>query len=325
MQDTRPLLLKTTFPPVFRRDLSILQVNLGYLCNLSCTHCHVNAGPSRTEQMSSDLVELVIEVLQQKNISTLDLTGGAPEMNPHFSYLVEQARSLGVKVIDRCNLTVLLEKNYAHLAEFMARFEVEIVASLPCYAEKNVTEQRGKHVFQDSIKVLKRLNALGYGISENLVLNLVYNPNGAFLPPNQQALEEEYKLRLAQDHGVRFHRLLTITNMPIQRFGAVLLAQGKFEEYMTLLRDSYSPANLENLMCRDTVSVDWQGYLYDCDFNQMLEMPLAAKGDLIARNGRPHLRELLNEDLSGEPVAVAEHCFGCSAGQGSSCGGALEK
>ena len=324
MQDTRPLLLKTTFPPVFRRDLSILQVNLGYLCNLSCTHCHVNAGPNRTEQMNSDLVELVLEVLQQKNIRILDLTGGAPEMNPHFSYLVEQASSMGVKVIDRCNLTVLLEKDYAHLAEFMAHFEVEIVASLPCYAEKNVTEQRGKNVFQDSIKVLKQLNDLGYGISEDLVLNLVYNPNGAFLPPNQQALEEEYKLRLAQDHDVRFDRLLTITNMPIQRFGAVLLAQGKFNDYMTLLKDSYTAANLENLMCRDTVSVDWQGYLYDCDFNQMLNMPMQTNSRLIARNGRPHLRELLNENLSGAPVAVAEHCYGCTAGQGSSCGGALE-
>lgn len=301
--------------------METLQVNLGYLCNLSCTHCHVNAGPNRTELMSEENIERVLEVLRRGNVKTLDLTGGAPEMNPHFVYLVEQARSLGITVIDRCNLTILMEPGYEHLIDFLATQQVEIVASLPCYSERNVEQQRGKGVFHQSIVALQALNRVGYGVDPALPLNLVYNPNGAFLPPPQQVLEDEYKQRLGEDFGIRFNALYTITNMPISRFGAVLLSKGEYDDYIALLKDNYSSDNLDTVMCRSTVSVDWQGYLYDCDFNQMLEMPMmSAAGE----RSSPHLTDLLAADLSGRPVKVGEHCYGCTAGQGSSCGGALE-
>lgn len=323
MRDTRPFLLTTDFPELQRIGLSTLQVNLGYLCNQSCSHCHVNAGPNRTELMDWETVQLVLRVLRERQISTLDLTGGAPEMNPHFRHLVSAAIKQGVTVIDRCNLTILLEPDQADLAEFLAAQGVTVVASLPCYTEQNVAEQRGKGVFQQSIEALQKLNTLGYGRKPDLALNLVYNPNGAFLPPPQQQLEQAYKTRLLEDYGIVFNQLFTITNMPISRFGATLLAQNNYESYMQLLKDHYHREHLETVMCRDTVSVDWQGYLYDCDFNQMLEMPMSAPSEQIASDRRPHLRGLLQNELSGRPIAIGDHCYGCTAGNGSSCGGAL--
>jgi radical SAM/Cys-rich protein len=324
MRDTRPFLLATDFPELQRRGLSTLQVNLGYLCNQSCSHCHVNAGPNRTELMDLETVQLVLRVLRERQISTLDLTGGAPEMNPHFRYLVSAAVKQGVTVIDRCNLTILLERDQTDLAEFLAAQGVTVVASLPCYTEQNVAEQRGKGVFQQSIEALQKLNTLGYGREPDLALNLVYNPNGAFLPPPQQQLEQEYKIRLFEDYGIVFNQLFTITNMPISRFGATLLAQGNYERYMQLLKNHYRREHLQTVMCRDTVSVDWLGYLYDCDFNQMLEMPMYTPSEHIASDRRSHLRELLQNDLSGRPIAIGDHCYGCTAGSGSSCGGALD-
>lgn len=328
MRDTTTLLLNTLldtdFPPLHRSTLTTLQVNLGYLCNLSCTHCHVNAGPSRTELMDLATINLVLDVLREKKLTTLDLTGGAPEMNPHFRYLVTEARKLGVEVIDRCNLTVLLEPDYNGLAQFLADQQVRIVASLPCYTEKNVAEQRGKGVFQQSIEALKVLNKLGYGHDESLPLNLVYNPNGAFLPPNQQQLETEYKVRLGKDFGITFNQLFAITNMPISRFGAVLLAKGEYENYMRLLKDHFSDQNLNTVMCLNMLSVDWQGNIYDCDFNQMLNIPMQLETRHIASDRPRHLRDILALDLLKQPIMTADHCYGCTAGQGSSCGGALD-
>jgi len=316
VRDTRPLLLQSDFPPVQRAPLETLQVNLGYLCNQSCQHCHVNAGPQRTEQMDRETVTAVLALLEKAGLHTLDLTGGAPELNPHFRELVRAARDRGMRVIDRCNLTVLLEPGQEDLAAFLAEQRVEICASLPCYLEDNVETQRGRGVYDASIRALRVLNALGYG--DDLVLDLVYNPVGATLPPPQQALEAEYRRELAARFGIRFNRLLTLTNMPISRFGAVLLARGQYAGYMQLLRDSFSSANLESLMCRRLLSVDWRGYLYDCDFNQMLDLPMPGAG------GRRHISELLDAPgLEGNPVATGEHCYGCTAGQGSSCGGAL--
>jgi radical SAM/Cys-rich protein len=319
MMDTRPLLLASDFPPITRGELNVLQVNLGYLCNLSCVHCHVNAGPTRTELMNLENIAEVLALLTRSGIKTLDLTGGAPELNPHFRHLVSQARKLGVHVIDRCNLTVLFEPGQESLAQFLAEQEVEIVASLPCYLEQNVDEQRGKGIYNDSIRAIHLLNELGYGHEPNLPLNLVYNPTGPVLPPPQEALELDYKRELGARHNIHFNQLFTITNMPINRFGAVLLAQGQYNSYMSLLRDSFSEANLATVMCKDQLSVDWQGYLYDCDFNQMLEMPLLGE-----RSQHRHISDLLEPDgLMDTPISTGEHCYGCTAGQGSSCGGAL--
>lgn len=317
MQDTRPFLVdtQTDFPSLTRSHTSILQVNLGYLCNLSCVHCHVNAGPTRTELMDKDTIELVLAVMRERHIQVLDLTGGAPEMNPHFRYLVEQARKMNVEVIDRCNLTVLLEPGYEDLADFLAEQQVHIVASLPCYLEDNVNSQRGKGVYQGSIEAIRRLNALGYG--DHLTLDLVYNPTGPSLPPPQAQLEADYKRELDARFGLKFNHLFTITNMPISRFGAVLLAHQQFDDYMQLLRDNFNRDTLPAVMCRNTISVDYQGNLYDCDFNQMLELPLAA-------SSAKHLKDLLDSDVNKQTIRVADHCFGCTAGAGSSCGGALE-
>jgi radical SAM/Cys-rich protein len=320
MMDTRPLLLESDFPPVKRGSVAVLQVNLGYLCNLSCVHCHVNAGPTRTELMSLENVNEVLALLQRGDIQTLDLTGGAPEMNPHFRYLVTRARELGVHVIDRCNLTILFEPGQEGLADFLAQQKVEIVASLPCYLESNVEAQRGKGVYNDSIRAIHLLNRLGYGIDPDLTLNLVYNPIGAELPPAQEALESDYKRELGAQYDIQFNQLFTITNMPIKRFGAVLLAQGQYHDYMHLLRDNYSEDNLATLMCKNLLSVDWQGFVYDCDFNQMLEMPL-----LGSDRQRRHISDVLDPvALEGAAVLTGDHCYGCTAGQGSSCGGALE-
>ncbi len=326
MLDTGPLLFESDFPALQRGVLDTLQVNLGYLCNLSCTHCHVNAGPKRTELMGHEEVELVLQFMQRQEVRHLDLTGGAPEMNPHFEYLVTEARKLGVEVTDRCNLTILLEPGFETMAEFLAAQQVTVTASLPCYSEDNVAEQRGKGVYQDSIAALQRLNQLGYGRDPGLLLNLVYNPNGAFLPPAQQQLREDYQRELQRRYGIVFNELLTITNMPISRFGSMLLSKGIYDDYMALLKDNYSAENLATVMCSSLISIDWQGYVYDCDFNQMLGLPLrlVSGNDLVASDRKKtHLRELMTIDLQDRPIAVADHCYGCTAGQGSSCGGAL--
>lgn len=319
MHDTKPHLIKSDFPQLRRDNLQTLQLNLGYTCNQSCKHCHVNAGPNRTEQMSLQTIDAVLQIAEKYHIKQLDLTGGAPELNPHFRNLVERASSMDIHIIDRCNLTILNEENQHDLAEFLAAHQVEIVASLPCYSQRNVDNQRGKGVFDGSIIGLKKLNALGYGKpGSKLVLNLMYNPGGAFLPPPQQALESEYKQKLEDDFGITFNQLYTLTNMPIMRFGSTLISKGEFENYMQLLKQSHSQENLQTVMCRNLISIDWQGYIYDCDFNQMLDMPSA-----LPASDKTHISELSVNDLFSSPIAVAEHCYGCTAGSGSSCGGAL--
>jgi len=317
MHATLPLLLNTEFPALRRRVLETLQVNLGYRCNQSCLHCHVNAGPNRKEMMDADNLALIPDVLRERKLSNLDLTGGAPELHEGFRDLVARATAMGVNVIDRCNLTILFEPGQDGLAEFLAAHRVEIVASLPCYSAENVDQQRGDGVFEKSIAALKKFNELGYGVvGSGLTLNLVYNPLGPFLPPDQGSLEASYKRELHEQFGVSFNQLFVLANMPIQRFGSTLISKGQFKDYVRLLKENYAAANLGNVMCRSLVSVDWNGYLYDCDFNQQLGLP-------IPGGGRPHLRDLLSEDLTGRPIRVADHCYGCTAGQGSSCGGAL--
>ncbi len=319
MHATLPLLQAGDFPAIRRRVLETLQVNLGYRCNQSCVHCHVNAGPTRTEQMAPEVVRTVLDFLAASDVKILDVTGGAPELHPEFRSIVEHARALGAHVIDRCNLTILEEPGQEKLAEFLAGQRVEITASLPCYTLELVDRQRGKGVYERSIAALKRLNTLGYGEpSSGLLLNLVYNPQGPSLPPPQAALEADYKRVLGERHGVRFNRLLTLANMPIARFGSMLISKGQFNSYMKLLKDSHREENIEAVMCRSLISVDWQGYVYDCDFNQMLGLPLR-----IAGKPRTKLSDLLKRDLYGNPIVVRDHCFGCTAGQGSSCGGAL--
>jgi len=310
MLETLPLLEKTAFPALSRVNVSTLQVNLGYLCNQQCLHCHVNAGPNRTEIMTDKNIQVIIDYLDTHPTEVLDLTGGAPELNPHFRDLVKAARARNVTVIDRCNLTVLSEPGQEGLAVFLAENQVQVTASLPCYEQENVDGQRGKGVFEKS---------MGYGeVGGNLELNLVYNPTGPYLPPPQVALESEYKKQLFEQFGIIFTQLLTLANMPIKRFGSSLLSKGQFTEYMTLLKDSHQDANLETVMCRNLISVDWQGFIYDCDFNQMLDLPL-----LMPNLKRPHLSDLKNATTEGLPIAVRGHCYGCTAGQGSSCGGAL--
>ena len=314
-----PLLAATDFPAIRRGKPDTLQINLGYTCNQSCAHCHVNAGPNRTEQMSRETIDQVLNVLRQGDITTIDLTGGAPEMNPHFMTLVAAARALGVTVIDRCNLTILEQPGYTDLAAFMAQQGVKIVASLPCYLEDNVDKQRGDGVFKTSVRVLQQLNALGYGAPDgDLSLDLVYNPQGPVLPPSQVTLKQDYDRFLGEQFGIRFNQLFTITNMPIQRFGSTLISKGQFHSYMTLLRSAYRAENLASVMCRSLISVDYQGDLYDCDFNQMLGLPLHHAG-----RARRHLTDLLSESLTDHPIHIANHCWGCTAGAGSSCGGAL--
>jgi radical SAM/Cys-rich protein len=321
MQDTWPLLEQIAFPPLARGRLDTLQVNVGYRCNQSCVHCHVGAGPHRTEEMSGEIVDLVLAVLERRRIPTLDITGGAPELNPHFRRLVAAARDRGVRVMDRCNLTVLETPGQEDLAAFLAAQQVDIVASLPCYLEDNVDRQRGKGVFESSIRGLQCLNALGYGRAETgLILNLVYNPQGASLPPPQEALEADYRRELGTKFGIEFNRLFTLANMPIQRFGSTLVSKGEFDRYMSLLHQAHRDDNLDGVMCRSLVSVDWRGYLYDCDFNQMLDLPLTWPAGTRGR-----LEDLLSDDLDRNPIRVAGHCYGCTAGQGSSCGGALKE
>ncbi len=317
MHATLPLLATTDFPAIRRRRLETLQVNLGYRCNQSCVHCHVNAGPNRTEMMARETLDLILPVLKARAIETLDLTGGAPELHEGFRYLAGTASREGVRVIDRCNLTVLFEPGQKDLAEFLAEHRVDVVASLPCYSPAKVDQQRGKGVFDKSIAALRKLNALGYGKDgAGLHLNLVYNPQGPALPPDQRALERDYKRELFAHFGIVFNELYVLANMPIQRFGSTLISKGCFHDYLRLLKDNYAADNLTHVMCRSLISVDWRGFLYDCDFNQQLGLTLAGEP-------RPHLRDLLAADPGGMPIRVAEHCYGCTAGQGSSCGGAL--
>lgn len=319
MHATLPLLIHTDFPPLRRERLDTLQVNLGYRCNQQCLHCHVNAGPQRTEMMSGETIEHVLAFLHTAQIKTLDLTGGAPELNPHFRHLVQHARAANIHVIDRCNLTILEAPGHADLAEFLATQQVEITASLPCYLEENVDQQRGKGVFAASLRGLQKLNALGYGQPHSgRLLNLVYNPQGPTLPPSQTELATAYKHHLATRYGIVFNQLYTLANMPIQRFGSTLVSKGQFHEYMALLRGAHQDVNLTGVMCRSLLSIDWQGYAYDCDFNQMLGLPLHH-----GQRPRMHLRDLLDVDITGDSIRVGDHCYGCTAGQGSSCGGAL--
>jgi radical SAM/Cys-rich protein len=319
MHATLPLLRISSFPAISRRRLETLQVNVGYKCNQTCVHCHVNAGPNRTEEMGREVVDSVLAFLAAADVKKLDITGGAPELNAHFRELVRAARALDVHVIDRCNLTILNQPGQEDLAEFLAAHRVEVIASLPCYLEDNVDRQRGKGVFSGSIIGLRRLNALGYGQPHSgLELNLVYNPQGPSLPPPQAPLEEAYRTHLREGYGIEFNHLYTLANMPIQRFGSMLISKGQFNAYMTLLRESHRDENLEQVMCRTLLSVDWRGYVYDCDFNQMLDLPARVGGKRRAK-----LADLIGKDISGRPIVVAEHCFGCTAGQGSSCGGAL--
>lgn len=319
MRATLPFLQATEFPAIKRRQLETLQINLGYKCNQSCLHCHVNAGPTRTEQMDWDTVLEVLAFLETSSVKTLDVTGGAPELNPYFRELVLAARRLGVHVMDRCNLTILEQPGQEDLAQFLHDNAVEIVASMPCYLEDNVDRQRGKGVFDSSIRALKLLNSHGYGQPDSgLKLSLVYNPQGAVLPPAQDKLEIDYRQHLGEKFGIVFSELYVLTNMPIQRFGSTLISKGNFEQYMDLLKNAYQPQNLESVMCRSLLSVDWKGYVYDCDFNQMLGLPLAWQGKPLT-----HLRELTGASLDDNPIVVKDHCYGCTAGQGSSCGGAL--
>ena len=320
MHATLSLLKQTDFPAIARGAVEVLQINVGYRCNQSCVHCHVNAGPTRTEAMSREVTDEVLEYLRQTRVPTLDITGGAPELNANFRYLVTQARALGVHVMDRCNLTITEQPGQEDLVEFLAAHQVEVVASLPCYLEDNVNRQRGEGVFQGSLRALRKLNAAGYAQpGSGLTLNLVYNPQGPSLPPDQTKLEQDYRRILGEQHGVVFNRLHTLANMPIQRFGSMLVSKGQFVGYMRLLKDNYRAENLQHVMCRSLLSVDWQGYVYDCDFNQMLGLPLK-----LDHQPRIKLKALMQVALSGNPIQIADHCFGCTAGQGSSCGGALD-
>lgn len=306
--------------PLHAAGIEVLQVNVGKLCNQTCSHCHVDAGPDRRESMSRETAEHCLRVLSNSDIPTLDITGGAPEMNPNFRWLVTEARRLGRQVIDRCNLTILTAPSYEDLPEFLAEHQVEIVASLPCYLEENCDRQRGNGVFRRSIDALRSLNNLGYGDADSgLTLTLVYNPVGPSLPPPQAKLEADYRRELLSRHDVEFTRLFTITNMPISRFLDDLLQSDRYEEYMQSLIAAFNPIAAEGVMCRTMLSVDWEGRLYDCDFNQMLELGLAAG---VPQNIRDLDREGL-EALARRRIATGRHCFGCTAGAGSSCQGSL--
>ena len=301
-----------------RSRTEILQVNVGKLCNLTCVHCHVNAGPKRKEIMIRETVDRIIDWFAATDIPTLDLTGGAPEMIPDFRYFIEKVRAFPLRrrIIDRCNLTILLNPAHTGLAEFLAENEVEIIASMPCYAAANVNAQRGDGVFDASIAALQLLNRLGYGKRAELPLNLVYNPNGDFLPGPQAELESDYKRELAAHFGIVFNNLYTITNLPVARFASWLRHEGKYAAYLDLLASAFNPATVEGLMCRNTINVSWRGEVHDCDFNQMLKLP-------IAGNGRAFLWDLDPVAQEGRAIATGEHCFGCTAGAGSSCGGAI--
>jgi radical SAM/Cys-rich protein len=293
-----------------------LQINLGKVCNQTCTHCHVDAGPDRRESMTRETAAAVIEFAKRSEVRTLDITGGAPEMNPNFTWLVEEATKMSIHVIDRCNLTILSAPGFTHLPDFLAANRVNVVASLPCYLEDNCDAQRGSGVFGKSIRAIERLNGLGYGVEDSgLELDLVYNPVGTGLPPDQRSLEREYRDQLWLRYQIRFNHLFTITNMPISRYLDDLLRQGKLAEYMEKLVRYFNPGTIEGLMCRSMISIDWRGYVYDCDFNQMLDLRIAGN--------RTHISELNVSDVVGREIKTANHCYGCTAGGGSSCTGAI--
>ncbi len=311
-------IIATKFPKIKRDFLETLQINIGYKCNQACSHCHVDASPNRTEMMSNEIIKLIPKVIKANNIKLLDITGGAPELHPKFKQLVKEVRNLNVEVMDRCNLTILTEPGFENLASFLASNKVQITASLPCYLKDNVDKQRGKGVFEKSILALKKLNTFGYGFkNKDLVLNLVYNPSGPQLPPAQKELEETYRQELKERFGIRFSNLFVLANMPINRYEKYLNIIGKLKEYNKLLKDNHNSRNLNSVMCKTTLSVDWKGYLYDCDFNQQLG---------IRKNGEiKHLNDLLipPKTLKNNPISIGNHCFGCTAGAGSSCGGEL--
>lgn len=318
MYETLPHLNHLDFPAINRGSLETLQINIGLKCNQQCVHCHVNSSPRRTEMMSEETIASVKSFLVKNSIKTLDITGGAPELHPEFKNLVSYAVENNIHVIDRCNLTILFEPGMKNLSQFLANHNVEIIASLPCYLEENVDAQRGKGVFEKSILAIKQLNKLGYGIEgSDLILNLVYNPQGPSLPPAQEELEKAYKKQLLEHYDIVFNQLFTLCNMPIQRFGSTLISKNTLKDYMTLLKSSHRDENIENVMCRHLISIDWQGYVYDCDFNQMLNLNLADNKKSV------HISGLLNRNINGDSVAVRDHCYACTAGQGSSCGGAL--
>ena len=313
-----------------RRAITTLQINVGKMCNLACHHCHVEAGPTRTEIMTWPTMQKILAWLKrykdELGIEVVDLTGGAPEMNPHFRELVTAVRDLGLHVIDRCNLTILLEPGYEDMADFLAQHKVEVSASLPCYLEDNVDKQRGKGVFDGSVHALQQLNALGYGQPDTgLRLDLVYNPVGYGLPPAQETLEADYKQHLRKHFGIEFNKLWTITNMPIKRFEHALKRDGQYSSYMTKLIDAHNPGNVDGVMCHSLVSIGWQGSVYDCDFNQMLQMPIDGEDgeEHIVEARSKKLWDYTPEQLIGRTIRTAAHCFGCTAGAGSSCTGAL--
>lgn len=301
-----------------RNSVSTLQINLGKLCNQACHHCHVEAGPLRSEIMTEKTVDRIIELMKsEKNLKSIDLTGGAPEMNHYFKKLVTAARAMNLEVIDRCNLTIFYEPGFSDLPEFLKEQKVHVIASMPCYTKDNVDKQRGRGVFDKSIEGIKKLNSLGFGIAgTGLVLDLVYNPGGAFLPGEQKKLESDYKRELKSFFNLEFNQLYTITNMPIKRFLEDLNRQGKYEEYMTLLVNNFNPHAADSVMCKTLISIGWDGQIYDCDFNQMLEMPVA-----YTKTTLWDIEKL--SDFENKTIALGDHCYGCTAGAGSSCGGAL--
>ena len=314
MHKIYPLIKNTNFPSIRRSCLKTIQVNLGYKCNQSCLHCHVNAGPKRKEMMNKKTIDNVIDFVIDNNIETVDLTGGAPEINKYFRYLIKKLRQHGIRIIDRCNLTILNEDGMKDLPSFFVKHKIVIIASLPCYIKKNVDSQRGKGVFDESINILRLLNNLGYGVKKDLILNLVYNPQGPVLPPSQIKLEKEYRSYLRESFDIEFNNLFTITNMPINRFGSMLVSQDKFNSYMNLLKSSFSEKAKENVMCRELISIDYNGNVFDCDFNQMLKMSLSGK--------ETHITKITKKYLHNREILTGDHCYGCTAGSGSSCGGA---
>jgi radical SAM/Cys-rich protein len=308
--------LETHSVPLTRGSFETLQINVGRKCNQTCTHCHVDAGPHRTEMMDEETAHKVGAWIREHRPQTVDITGGAPEISEFFNYFVETARSVGSHVIDRNNLTIIETKTHAYLPEYLAKHDVEVVASLPCYLEENVDEQRGNGVFQKSISALKKLNAVGYGTT--LPLTLVYNPIGANLPPDQAELETDYKKELKARYGIVFTRLFAITNLPIARFAVDLREHGQWDYYMELLADSFNPSTVDGLMCRSTINIGYEGEVFDCDFNQMLRMQQRVEDKKL------YLWDVTPESMSKQSILTANHCFGCTAGHGSSCSGALE-
>ena len=313
MHKIYPLIKNTNFPSIRRSCLKTIQVNLGYKCNQSCLHCHVNAGPKRREMMDKKTIDNVIDFAINNNIETVDLTGGAPEINKYFKYMVKELRQHDIRIIDRCNLTILNEDGMEDLPSFFVKHKIEIIASLPCYIKKNVDRQRGKGVFDESINILRLLNNIGYGMKKDLILNLVYNPQGPVLPPSQNKIEKEYKSYLRESFDIEFNNLFTITNMPINRFGRKLVSHGTFNSYMKLLKSSFSEKATENVMCKELISIDYNGNVFDCDFNQMLRMNLSGK--------ETHITKITKKYLHNREISTGDHCYGCTAGSGSSCEG----